>query len=108
MERNEKLIKMWYDHNELSGERPLIHLEMETFSHEILPQRMHCMGEFARIVEKQILDNYLNQELFDDDRVTPDYYPLPYDQWFQLFDVEVKTQHTTQMCIRDSIKSNIR
>lgn len=95
MERNEKLIKMWYEHNELNGERPLIHLEMETFSHEILPQRMQCKGEFARIVEKQILDNYLNQELFDDDRVTPDYYPLQYDQWFRLFDVEVRIQHTT-------------
>ena len=28
MERNEKLIQMWYDHNELQGERPMIHLEM--------------------------------------------------------------------------------
>ena len=90
MERNRKLTKMWYDHNELQGERPMIHLEMETFSHEILPQRMSCQGEFARIVEKQILDNYLNQELFDDDRVTPDYYPLEYDRWFTLFGIEVK------------------
>ena len=76
MERNRKLTKMWYDHNELQGERPMIHLEMETFSHEILPQRMSCQGEFARIVEKQILDNYLNQELFDDDRVTPRLLPV--------------------------------
>lgn len=94
MERNKKLIQMWYDHNELQGERPMIHLEMETFSHEILPQRMKCRGEFARVVEKQILDNYLNQELFDDDRVTPDYYPLEYDRWFTLFDVPVQIQHT--------------
>lgn len=97
MERNQKLTKMWYNHNELQGERPMIHLEMETFSHEILPQRMQCKGTFARVVEKQILDNYLNQELFDDDRVTPDYYPLEYDQWFRLFDVDVKIQHTTGM-----------
>ena len=103
MERNRKLTKMWYDHNELQGERPMIHLEMETFSHEILPQRMSCQGEFARIVEKQILDNYLNQELFDDDRVTPDYYPLEYDRWFTLFGIEVKVQHTSNLSGSESL-----
>ena len=103
MERNEKLIQMWYDHNELQGERPMIHLEMETFSHEILPGRMHCRGEFARTVEKQILDNYLNQELFDDDRVTPDYYPLEYDRWFTLFGIEVRVQHTDTLSGSESL-----
>ena len=82
MERNRKLTKMWYDHNELQGERPMIHLEMATFEQEILPQRMRCSGEFARQVEKKILSDYLNQELFDDDRVTPDYYGMNYDTYF--------------------------
>lgn len=33
-ERNEKLKKEWTKHNELQGERPMIHLEARTFEQE--------------------------------------------------------------------------
>lgn len=91
-EENKKRIQEWYLHNELKGEHPMIHLEMGTFEQEILPQRMRCTGEFARTVEKQIYSNFLNQALFDDDRVTPDYYGITYDTFFTLFDINIHVQ----------------
>ena len=95
MDSNKERIKLWYKHNALQGDRPMIHLEMWTFAHEILPQRLKCSGEFARWVETQLYCNFLNQELFDDDRVTPDYFPLNYDTHFELFGIEVKKDNTT-------------
>ena len=71
-DKNKKRIQEWTDHNSLQGKRPMIHLEMWTFAQEIIPQRLQCKGEFAREVETNLYCNFLNQELFDDDRVTPD------------------------------------
>lgn len=89
-EKNKKRIQEWYAHNSLKGERPMIHLEMWTFSQEIIPQRLQCEGAFAREVETNLYMNFLNQELFDDDRVTPDHYPIGYDNYFTLFDIEIQ------------------
>ncbi len=91
-ECNLKRREEWYRHNELQGERPLIHLEMGTFEHEILPERMRCTGDFARQIERTLYCNFLNQELFDDDRVTPDYYGVGYDSYFTLFNLPVQVQ----------------
>ena len=95
MESNKEKIKLWYKHNSLQGDRPLIHLEMWTFAQEILPQRLKCQGEFARQVETNLYCNFLNQQLFDDDRVTPDYYPLNYDTHFELFSIKIQKDLTT-------------
>ena len=91
-ECNLKRREEWYRHNELQGERPLIHLEMGTFEQEILPERMQCSGKFARQIERTLYGNFLNQELFDDDRVTPDYYGMGYDSYFTLFGLPVKVE----------------
>lgn len=93
-EENKRRIKEWYLHNALQGEKPMIHLEMGTFEQEILPDRMKCEGAFARALEKKLYCNFLNQELFDDDRVTPDYFPMNYDTHFTLFNIPVKIDHT--------------
>ena len=93
-EFNLKRREEWYRHNELQGERPLIHLEMGTFEQEILPERMRCTGDFARQLERALYCNFLNQELFDDDRVTPDYFAVGYDSYFTLFGLQVKVQGT--------------
>ena len=94
-ESNKERIKLWYKHNALQGDRPMIHLEMWTFAQEILPQRLKCTGAFARQVETMLYCNFLNQELFNDDRVTPDYYPLNYDTHFELFSIKIKKDLTT-------------
>ena len=94
-EKNLKRIKEWYAHNSLKGERPMIHLEMWTFSQEILPQLLRCEGEFARKVETTLYTNFLNQEFFDDDRVTPDHFAIQYDTHFTLFNIPVH-QHNAE------------
>lgn len=94
-ESNIEKKKQWYLHNGLKGEKPMVHLEMWTFAQEILPQRLKCQGTYARQVEAALYCNFLNQELFADDRVTPDYFPLNYDTYFQLFDIPVTVKHTT-------------
>lgn len=71
--------------NFLPGRRPMIHLEMGTFQEEILPSRLRCQGEFARQIEAELYKNFLNFELFDDDRVVPDYFPVYWDINFTLF-----------------------
>lgn len=95
-EKNRQRIGEWYAHNELEGKRPMIHLEMGTFAQEILPQRLQCEGAFAREIETALYSNFLNQELFDDDRVTPDYFGLNYDTWFRLFDIPIQVHNAEQ------------
>ena len=92
-ELNQKRIKEWYLHNDLKGERPMVQLEMWTFEQEIIPQRLKCVTPKARALEEQLYRNFLNRELFDDDRVVPDYFPLSYDAWFRMFDIEVKVEN---------------
>lgn len=93
-EENQKRIREWYKHNALQGERPMIHLEAATFQNEYMPGRLKCKGEFARTVEQMLYENFQNQELFDDDRVTPDCFRLNYDTDFCLFDIPIKIEHT--------------
>lgn len=94
-EENRRKIGEWYLHNACQGEKPMIHLEMGTFASEILPQRMRCEGAFARRVEEKLYANFLNQELFEDDRVTPDYYPMNYDTHFTLFGILPDVKHAS-------------
>lgn len=89
-EKNIKRIAEWYEHNSLRGKRPMIHLEMWTFADEIIPMRLQCEGEFAREIETKLYCNFLNQELFDDDRVTPDCFSMMYDTHFSLFNIPIK------------------
>ena len=91
-EKNKKRIGEWYEHNSLQGKRPMIHLELGTFAQEIIPERLRCEGDFARQIETELYSNFLNQELFDDDRVTPDYFPISYDTWFTLFDIQIQVR----------------
>ncbi|MGB8451830.1 MAG: hypothetical protein WCD89_05795 [Anaerocolumna sp.] len=93
-ETNKKRMEEWYQHNSLFGEKPLVHLEMWTFSQEILPAYLKCKGDFAREVETKLYCNFLNQKLLDDDRVTPDCYELNYDTYFRLFDIPIDVEYT--------------
>lgn len=92
-ERNRERVQQWYRHNDLQGIRPMVQLEMMTFEQEILPQRLKCISASARALEMQLLRNFLNMELFDDDRVVPDYFPIGYNTWFKLFDIDVNIEH---------------
>ena len=92
-EVNQERIRQWYRHNDLQGDRPMIQLEMATFEQEIIPDRLKCTSPAARALEAQLYRNFLNLELFDDDRVVPDFYPMGYDTWFKLFDIDVHVEN---------------
>lgn len=85
----EERIAQWKRHMEFLPGRPMIHLEMGTFEQEIIPPRMQCKGEEARRIERQLLDSFLNYELFDDDRIVPDYFGVGYQTYFTLFGQEI-------------------
>lgn len=82
----------WVRHNDLTGQRPMIHLELWTFAGDIIPQRLQCASETGRGIERQLLENLVNFELFDDDKIVPPFFPIRWQTWFQLFGIEVKTE----------------
>lgn len=94
-DRNPILIDKWYQHNALQGEVPLVVLEAATFSNEVITPRLECTGEFARSIEYDLYHNFVNQELFNDDKVTPDYFAVNYMQEFKLFDIDEHVEYAT-------------
>lgn len=94
-EKNIRRKQEWYLHNDLKGEKPMVQLELGTFQNEVIEPRLRCQSPFARKLETMLYQNFSNQELFDDDRVTPDYFGISYDTEFRLFDIPIKIEHTT-------------
>ena len=83
----------WIEHNNFRGKRPMIHLEIDTFIGEVLPQRLRCEGEEARNIEWQLYYNFLNYELFDDDKIVPDHFSVGYGTYFTLFGQKIEADH---------------
>lgn len=67
--------KLWYLHNALQGERPMVVLEEDTFLEEILPPP-RCQSGPGRWMERTLLQPLTAHELFDDDKVMPDFFPV--------------------------------
>lgn len=97
----EKLAGEWKQHNDFQGGRPMIHLELWTFSQELIPQRLQCEGATARGIEAQLYGNFLNYEVFRDDKVVPDYFPMRWYAGMTLFGHEEKVTHATDSDGRD-------
>ncbi len=72
--------ELWYRHNALQGERPLVVMEELSFFDDIVGE-LKCTHALAREIEYQLLENIAVVELIDDDKVIPDYYKL--EIWFQ-------------------------
>ena len=68
-------IEQWYRHNELKGEKPMIHVEIGTFEKDIIPE-LQCQSETGRAIEQELYRNFINYERIDDDRVVPPYFPI--------------------------------
>ena len=93
-EENRERMALWYAHNDGQGSRPMLHLELGTFAQEVIEPRLRCQGPAARALERRLYENFANQEFFDDDRVTPDYFAVHYDSGFVPFGLEVQVEHT--------------
>ncbi len=92
-DRNKALETEWYRHRRFEEGRPMILIEMDTFEHEIIPNRLKCESEFARKIEAHIYRQFLNYELFEDDKVVRDYFPIHWQTWFHLFDTIIEVDH---------------
>lgn len=88
----EHRLKEWYKHNDLKGERPMIHVEIGTFEQDILP-KLKCETEIGKSIEKGFYNNFINHEMIGDDRVVPPYYPIGWNTWFQLFGITIEREH---------------
>lgn len=88
--KNLERTELWKRHNMCRGERPTIHIEVGTFAHEAITPRLICTDSDARAIEYKLLETTVNLEVFDDDRVVPPYFQLPYDTYFTLFGHNIK------------------
>lgn len=84
--------QLWYKHNEGNSVRPMIHVEIWTFEHDILPE-FKCETETGRAIELEFYRNFTNYEKIDDDRIVPPYFQIQWDTYFQLFGVTVEREH---------------
>ncbi|MCL2833728.1 MAG: hypothetical protein FWD78_11210 [Treponema sp.] len=72
-------------------QEPIVRMSFGAYRDEIIYPRMICGGEFARRIEETLLANMAGRELFDDDSVTPDYYPKFWETSFNLWGIDVKS-----------------
>lgn len=90
---NQQLKEEWYRHHRFEKGRPMIHIEWWTFAQDLLPQRLQCQSEQARSIETQLYKNFLNQTVFHDDVVVPNYFPIHWKTNFELFDLPAQVIH---------------
>jgi hypothetical protein len=92
--------KLWYKHNDLKGEIPMIHFETWTFENDILPE-LKCTSEAARNIELQINREILSHECVGDDRIVSPHFNIGWDIDFKLFDLKVEREHSKDTQGRD-------
>ena len=84
-EKNLERIALWKRHNRCEGERPIVHVEIDTFEQEMIPPRLRCESEEARALETALYKNFLNLTVLDDDWVVPDEFPVTWRTYFHPF-----------------------
>ena len=89
----DRLKNDWVLLNTCKGSKPMVTVEINTFYEEIIPERMRCEGDEARRIEQALYFNILNHELFDDDTVVKDYFPVMYQHYFKPFNIDIEVTH---------------
>jgi len=69
--------RLWYDHNECKGARPMIAAGEGHYWREIWPD-LKCEDSLAREIEYQLQNQIQRVYWIADDRVTPDFYSINY------------------------------
>jgi hypothetical protein len=67
--------KLWYAHNAVKAERPVLVMEMDTFAGDMIPA-LKCETEQARNMEWNLLYWIVNHEKINDDKVVPPDYTV--------------------------------
>lgn len=86
----QKLNQEWIDHNMLKGQRPMVLIELGTFSGDVLPDMLQCEGDEARGIEWGMLEKLVTHKIFKDDTVIKDYYGVSPHCWFIPFGIDIK------------------
>lgn len=89
-EKNLERVELWKRHNMCKGERPVIHIEVDTFAHEAISPQLVCQDSWARWIEYRLLHNMINLETFDDDKIVAPFFKMGYHSWFSLFGHNIK------------------
>ncbi|MCL2033132.1 MAG: hypothetical protein FWG94_00210 [Oscillospiraceae bacterium] len=88
-QKNLDIIDEWRRHAARKPGRPMVHIEIDTFQHEIIEPRLCCSEETSRQLERLIYHTFINQELFGDDKPIPPYFPIEWKGDFRLFGYEI-------------------
>lgn len=78
--------ELWYQHNSLQGNRPIVLMEEITFWPEICPV-LKCSTPLAREMEEEFYKQIVGVELLGDDKVVAPYYRMEYELNYERFGV---------------------
>lgn len=81
--------RLWYLHNSLKGERPMVVMEENTFLSELMPP-LRCKTTVGRMIESQLLHNIVVHEKISDDKVIPDHFIINVKIDINLFGLNLK------------------
>ena len=81
---------LWYRHNALQGERPVVVMEMGTFERDMLPDPK-CTSPAAIEIERSLLRPIISHEEIDDDKVVPDHFSVNWRISLDEFGIEIPT-----------------
>ncbi|MCL2433405.1 MAG: hypothetical protein FWD16_02670 [Clostridia bacterium] len=87
----------WLAHNSLQGRRPMITVETRTFARDVIAPHLECEDQWARGVEGTLRAALLNHEVFGDDTVVKDHYPVRNWTWFRPFGIEIKVNRQASL-----------
>ncbi len=90
----QSLVKEWTAHNDMHGNRPMIHFEMGTIGDRGFHYDCKNTSDDARRIEWGLGESMQNHNMVGDDRVvTGDFY-VGYGSWMKLFDLAPNRTHT--------------
>lgn len=84
--------ELWYAHNSLKAQKPLIVIEMESFEDDMLPPSK-CVTPIAKEIEKKLTRWIICHEKIDDDKVIPPYLPIDWKMDIKEFGLEIVKEH---------------
>ncbi|HHV97240.1 MAG TPA: hypothetical protein GXX37_12355 [Clostridiaceae bacterium] len=84
--------KLWYDHNSLKAEKPVIVMETSGFQDEIMPESK-CESPAAKEIERNLLIPIINYELINDDKIISPYYSVFWNIEVKEFGLDIKVLH---------------
>lgn len=84
--------KLWYDHNNLKGQRPMVVIEEDSFQQDLMPP-LRCESSEAKAIEYQLQKNIVSHKLVDDDKVIPDTFVVNWQISRNQYGVDVIRNH---------------